>query len=225
MRCALFRRTDARIAGKPVVVKAGENFALLSIKPAQKAEAGRRNIVVKGEARGTIEQYSRSIPLSFQAMANGGKPRAPDKTTEFEAGVEFKYYEGAWEKLPDFDSLQAVKTGTSGTFAIDQRGRDDGFGFKFSGFIDIKKDGVYTFYSKSDDGSRLLIGKDVLLNNDGLHAPEEESGQINLKAGKHAITVLFFEGSVGEELVVSYEGPGVNKQAIPAGVLFHEKTK
>ena len=56
-------------------------------------------------------------------------------------------------------------------------------------------------------------------DNDGLHGPQEKSGQIGLKAGLHAITVTFFERDGGELLEVSYAGPNLGKTAIPASAL------
>jgi hypothetical protein len=49
----------------------------------------------------------------------------------------------------------------------------------------------------------------------------EESGSVELAAGLHAIEVHFFEKDGDADLEVSYEGPGVDKQIIPAEVLWH----
>jgi hypothetical protein len=82
----------------------------------------------------------------------------------------------------------------------------------------VPTDGTYTFYTRSDDGSQLLIGNTLVVNNDGLHGPEERSGSIGLKAGKHAITVTYFDhAGEGDLLSVSYAGPGISKRAIPCG--------
>jgi hypothetical protein len=57
-----------------------------------------------------------------------------------------------------------------------------------------------------------------------VHAAQERSGSIGLKAGLHAIAVTFFEAAGGEELTVSWEGPSVAKQAIPGSALRHGGT-
>src|SRR5690606_22662450 len=80
-------------------------------------------------------------------------------------------------------------------------------------------DGEYTFFTTSDDGSKLFIGTTQVVNNDGLHGAAEQSGKIGLKAGKHAIRVIFFERGGDEVLQVSWQGPGVGKQLIPSGSL------
>ena len=64
----------------------------------------------------------------------------------------------------------------------------------------------------SNDGSRLLIGNTVVVDNDGLHSMMERSGSIGLKAGRHAITVLYFHGDGPfEGLEVRWQGPSLGE--------------
>jgi len=147
--------------------------------------------------------------------------RTPENPANTLAGVDYNYYEGNWNAIPNFSSLSPVKSGSSTTgFDLALRNRDDQFAFSFTGFINVPTDGIYTFYTSSDDGSNLLIGNTVVVNNDGLHGTVEQSGTIGLKAGKHAITVNFFEQGGGQVLTVSYAGPGINKQVVPTSSLF-----
>jgi hypothetical protein len=60
-------------------------------------------------------------------------------------------------------------------------------------------------------------------------APLESWGSIKLEPGKHTIRVEYLRGrgfawwvpQTNEPFEVSYEGPGVKKQPIPADVLEH----
>ncbi|MDB5272596.1 MAG: hypothetical protein JWO58_963 [Chitinophagaceae bacterium] len=146
--------------------------------------------------------------------------RTPENPANTGAGLDYKYYEGNWTAVPNFSTLTPVKTGTISTPDISVRNRDDQFGFSYTGYISVPTDGSYTFYTSSDDGSQLLIGTTLVVNNDGLHGAQEVSGTIGLKAGKHAITVLFFEQGGDQVLQTSYAGPGINKQTIPASAFF-----
>lgn len=146
--------------------------------------------------------------------------RNPENPANAVSGLDFSYYEGSWGNLPDFNSLTASKTGNVGTPDLSIRNRDSDYGVRFRGYVNVPTDGDYTFYVNSDDGSKLLIGTTEVVNNDGGHGPLEKSGTIGLKAGKHALTVPFFQGSGGQTLTVSYSGPGINKQAIPASAFF-----
>jgi hypothetical protein len=138
-------------------------------------------------------------------------------------GVHYDYYEGRWAKLPDFDSIRPIRSGS--LYRLDYRAvhpAGDYFGVVFSGFLSIDTDGDYTFYSSSDDGSRILIDGEQVLDNDGTHAVITVKGTVRLKRGLHPIRVLFFEGMGGESLEVQYEGPGITKQPIPAVRLFQK---
>lgn len=84
--------------------------------------------------------------------------------------------------------------------------------------------GIWTFYTESDDGSRLYIDGSLVVDNGGLHGMEERSGAVQLRAGEHEIKIDFFENGGGAGCKASWEGPGTGKQIIPAGALFHRKS-
>jgi hexosaminidase len=153
------------------------------------------------------------------------KPHEAVDVPGAQPGLAYEYYEyeGRWSKLPDFDKLQSVATGTVPTFDLSVRKRDDRFAFRFRGFIEVPTDGTYTFHLLSDDGSRLWIGSDLVVDHEGLHAATEKSGQVILKAGKHPITVEYFEAAGAQRLKVSYDGPGTEKQVVPASALYHAR--
>jgi predicted esterase len=138
-------------------------------------------------------------------------------------GIGYEYYEGAYNVLPDFSTLTPVATGRTDVITIAPRLRNDNFAFKWTGTINITNPGNYTFYTASDDGSRLYIdGFDaahMVVDNDGLHGTQWRNGTVNLSAGPHTIYVTFFELGGGEEMAAYIEGPGVSGQLIPAAML------
>ena len=136
-------------------------------------------------------------------------------------GLDYAYYEGSWDMLPYFPNLEAIKSGVLTNFLIDEKEENDDFAFKFDGLINITTPGDYVFYTESDDGSKLYIIGEEVVNNDGLHPTEEKSGTINLSVGLHPITVNYFEKDRGEGLNVKYEmGLELPKGIIPESVLF-----
>ncbi len=145
-----------------------------------------------------------------------------DNTPSGDHGLNYLYYEGSWNSLPDFSSLKAAKSGKISNFSLSPRNRNDNFGFRFDGYIEITKAGEYTFYTSSDDGSTLVINGNEVVNNDGLHGNRERSGKISLSAGHHSIRVRFFEKTGGEVLTVKYAGPGISKQSIPDNKLYFQ---
>ena len=143
-------------------------------------------------------------------------------------GLRFVYYEAGgngvgedgWRSLADMEGAEAVRRGAALSFDLSVRGRDEHYGLRFEGYIDVPADGVYTFFVASDDGSRLLIGRDLVVDNDGLHVMREASGAIGLRAGYHPITVIFFNATGDHGLAVALAGPGMDKQPVPAAMLY-----
>ncbi len=148
--------------------------------------------------------------------------RNPDNPAMVGPGVESYYYEGNWNSIPDFSLLDFVSADIDDMITISKRLRNDEFGFKIEGFIDVPEDAYYTLFLVSDDGSKLYIGDRLVVDNDGLHAPKEKSGIIGLKKGLHQITIEFFEKHGGEALEVYWSGKSFSKEMIPATSLFND---
>jgi hypothetical protein len=155
--------------------------------------------------------------------------RVPENPVGATPQLEASYYAlPVLSALPDFTVLSPYLTAsapqvdfasTAGNFAAS--GRADDVGAVFSGWIDVPAGGVWTFFTSSDDGSRLKIGAATVVNNDGLHGMVEASGSIALGPGRHAIRIEFFERGGSAGLIASWQGPGVAKGVIPASVLWH----
>jgi parallel beta-helix repeat protein len=136
-------------------------------------------------------------------------------------GLDYKYYEASnYSVVPIFDNIPAVKAGTVSNYTLSPANRTTNYGFNFKGYINVPADGQYTFYTNSDDGSKLYIDNVLVVNNDGLHGTVERSGTIGLKAGKHAIIVGYIQQAGDAVLSVSYSGPNIGKQTIPSSVLY-----
>lgn len=125
--------------------------------------------------------------------------------------ITFEYYEGEWNNLPDFDTLTPIRVGQLADITLEPKSRGDYYAFRFTTTIDVAA-GNYTFYTASDDGSQLFINDQLVVNNDGLHGVQEQSGSITLDAGEHTLIVTFFERLGGDSLSVSWSGPGFIKR-------------
>jgi hypothetical protein len=154
--------------------------------------------------------------------------RAADEPGALQAGLDTAYYAlSAPSALPDFEQLTPYATdavsqlsyaSTDGDFVTS--GRDNEVGAVFTGYVEVASAGDWTFYTESDDGSRLFIGEDAVVDNDGLHGMAEEAGTIGLDAGLHEIRVEFFENGGGAGLLVRYQGPGQPKSIVPPAAWF-----
>ena len=159
-----------------------------------------------------------SRPISnFGAFTLGYGDAANFKPTSV-GGLNYKYYEGFFSTLPDFNTLTPVKTGNSANVDINIRrmGVNDSFLIVWEGSINIPTAGTYTFETISDDGSRLYFNGTAIVNNDGTHPPQSATGTVTIPAaGKYPITISFFENYGGESLEVYWTGPGIGRQLIP----------
>jgi mono/diheme cytochrome c family protein len=120
----------------------------------------------------------------------------------------FSYYEGRFEKLPDFAKLKPKATGVVGGFDIGVAARESSYALRFSAVLPVERAGEYTFALLSDDGSRLWVDGKLVVDNDGEHAPKGESGKAHLTKGIHEVVVGFFQSGGGAELNVSVTPPG-----------------
>jgi hypothetical protein len=150
----------------------------------------------------------------------GVSPRAPDSPAAVVGGLNYRYYEGAWNALPDFDRIRPVAEGTVNDVSIAPRLRDDEFGFVYEGFITVPATDVYTFTLRADDGVRLRIGDQVVVLNDGLKdGPQRSSGNISLTAGRHRLRLDYFHRSGAEALSLSWSTLQPSPAAVPAAAL------
>ncbi len=157
----------------------------------------------------------RALPAA-QAQFRKVAPRRADAAENAVPGLDFAYFEGSYEKLPDFAGLSPKKTGVAQTCSAKVAARSEHWALQFTGFIEVQKPGIYQFFTTSDDGSRLWIGDELVVDNDGLHGSVEKSGRIALAAGRHAFRMAMFQKSGGVELKVSWQGPDMHKAEIPA---------
>ena len=135
------------------------HIALIDLKPRQKVDlhllCGDRVV----RATCTLAEVPVAKPVGPEGMANG---------------LNFATYLGMWERLPDFNTLKPAATGKTDQpkLAVHAPG-GVGYGIKFTGFVKVPAEGLYTFYTKSDDGSRLYLGDRLVVDNDGLHGAAE----------------------------------------------------
>ena len=140
-------------------------------------------------------------------------------------GLAYAYYEyknGSAE--PKMDGHEPKRTGVIHDLKKLPEHRGNEFGFRYMGFVEIPEDGTWSFFTRSDDGSRLYIDGKLVVNNDGTHPMVEKSGDLELTMGRHAIEVRMFEVGGGEGLEVRWasEECEVKKGVIPASRLSHE---
>ncbi len=184
--------------------------------------------------RGRI-RLARTTEISAQCF-RGGKSVSPvsrktfsrvsplpsENIAKLDSGLAYSSFTGIWKTMPAFDHLQAAGKGVVRNFDLTPRTQPNNFGFEYTGYIRIPRDGMYTFYTDSDDGSCLYIDTKLVVNNDGEHGMVEHKGSIPLAKGLHALRVEYFQSAGDMGLHVSMKGAEVNQHAIPDSVLFYK---
>lgn len=136
--------------------------------------------------------------------------------------LHYSYYEGKWQKLPDFSKLKPKAQGTTGTIgdfsSISQRA--DYWAVLYTGKLKVDHSGLYFFELNSDDGSRLYLNDELVIDNDGIHGESEAKGSIHLEEGMHDIRIEYFEGNYDELLELTYGRSGWPMQSIPQSMLY-----
>ncbi|WP_158870069.1 GH92 family glycosyl hydrolase [Maribellus comscasis] len=131
----------------------------------------------------------------------------------FRKGIEYKYYHAHVMEENDLEKLIPLETGIIQNFTIKQRKREDYFGYIYSGYLHVSKDGIYTFSIKVNDKCTLYLdGKEFLRG--GFKT-------IALRKGKYKIDEKYFQLGAKKFNIISWQGPDFEMQEIPAGVLFH----
>ncbi len=108
------------------------------------------------------------------------------------------------QRLPDFAKLKPVGTIYTSSLNVPPQDFRDGFpgvtkrfewfAIDYTGRFWIEKPGLYTFVLTSDDGARLYLDDQLIIDNDRQHEPEDRTGSIRLSSGIHRIRVPYYQG-------------------------------
>ena len=163
--------------------------------------------------------------LSLTALA----PAAAAAPTGHEPGVTLRSFQMP-PGLVDFCTIKSATTPNVDklTSTIDytttaQFGLSDNFLSVVTASLTIATQGVYAFRLISDDGSKLHIDNNLVVDHGGLHGNTSKDGNATLTAGVHDLRVDYFEAGDGQELKLQWKKPGDSAFTIvPSTVLSTE---
>ncbi|AMM52578.1 beta-hexosaminidase [Rufibacter sp. DG15C] len=181
---------------------------------------------LKPIAESTMLKLSAFIPsgrkgdtytLQYEKQALAPPIQAKTTTT----GLNAIYYKGFFKNTLAMQSVvRATETIMVDKLEVPLTIKDGSFGIQFRGYLDIPETGIYSFYLICDDGGVLNIANRLVVDNDGLHAPLEKSGQVALEKGLHPLELDFIEGGGGYTLKLLYSKNGSQPQPIPQSWLM-----
>jgi hypothetical protein len=143
------------------------------------------------------------IPLCLKAqtdsLAFGDKKWISD-------GVKGDIYflQAGTQALPDFDTMKSAGTIYAKKIDVPERSwttgfpgvpdRIEWFAIVYNGSFKVKKPGHYTFRLLSDDGAKLYIDHNLVVDNDGVHGPGSRLGDKQLDGSRHSFRLEYFQG-------------------------------
>ncbi|MDX1935224.1 MAG: DUF1553 domain-containing protein [Capsulimonadales bacterium] len=133
--------------------------------------------------------------------------------------VVYRYYEGTWPGIPDFDALKPTATGTlnPGFLDLRPRKREENYGFVFEGTLNIPRDGEYTFHLDTDDGSRLRINGQKTLETTAPSGPDtERKAEVRLAAGRVSFRLEYQQAVGPAGISLAWSGPGFARRSLSA---------
>jgi fibro-slime domain-containing protein len=163
-----------------------------------------------------------ALVVSLSAVAAAQEPVATFGTTVvIPSGLRGSVYHIPHNttQVPNFQKMKPV--GAIYTSSLDIPPQDfkqgfpgvtnrfEWFAIDYTGRFWIDDPGKYTFSLLSDDGGWLYIDDQLVIDNGGLHTPEEKTGSVDLSGGIHRIRVSYFQGPKWQvALVLKVAGPG-----------------
>jgi predicted alpha/beta superfamily hydrolase len=161
---------------------------------------------ITGPAKLIVKSFGEN--KKFSSMAKGNFelsetwPALPTVKKAKKGGLHYAYYEGTWDKMPDFAGLKPVKSGIADSvFSLDKLPSQTGFGCVFEGYLKIDVEGYYIFALSSDDGAKLFLGGREIINNDGIHGSDNLiTYVVPLQIGFYPVRIEYFQGGGGRQL-------------------------
>ncbi len=183
------------------------------LHPTENGTQVRARVVLRDGRMGAVKAASfRRVRLS----ASTPLPRE-----ERSQGLLVKVFPGTYpsvDSLPDREESypEGVRAARVPRVQIPDVAPPDTYGAILEGFIQIPRDGIYTFFLTSDDGSSLLIDQELVVDNDGYHSMSERGGQAALRRGWHPLEIRFFQGGGDADVRLEIEGPHTTRREVPA---------
>jgi len=172
-----------------------------------------------------MRTFKNGMAQSYRIVAEVKKLNYTDAgpVDGLKSGLIYNYYERIYNSFTEVGEDAPDASGIASTVSLEipELGRGE-FALDFTAYLSIPKDGKYTFYLKSDDGSGLYIDGHEAINHDGKHAPTEKSESVTLRTGKLPVEIKYYEVGGGRSLQLSWEGPGFEKQEISAREYSHK---
>lgn len=183
----------------------------------------------------TVDVYDGS---SFTTLVDDESYICSSCNIEYSTGLIAQYYKTGLSDLaeiPDFKLYNPDYTLTEENIDFNQiltdwvtstgmtlTGWKYNWAARWRGKLHAPASGDYTFSLSSDDGSKLFVDLEEIINHDGVHAFTNKQGSVYLSEGLHDIEIQFFQGYGYQGVKLYWLIPGEStEQIIPATQFYH----
>jgi RHS repeat-associated protein len=168
---------------------------------------------------------SPSTPLKEFAYRNGELIVQATTPTSSGTGLTGRYFDNM-----DFTNLKLTRDDATVNFdwgvgTPHSSVGADTFTVRWEGKVEPRYSQLYTFYTLTDDGVRLWVNGQLLIDKWIDQGPTEWSGQINLVAGqRYNIVMEFYENGGGALAKLSWSSASQVKEIVPQSQLYPPTT-
>ena len=173
------------------------------------------------------------IPTTIARAAVLSLLALPAQTAETEPGLVAEYF--ALDRVPE--GFPEIPPGRKPTFVRVEpnvhhalvTGEFHGtklaenFFVRWSGFLRCATEGLYNFYVESDDGCRLWVDGELVVDNASGRAMEQKAERLVLKPGDRAIRFEYVQRGGPAGVNLQYKTPQGGREIAPAKVLYHAR--
>ncbi|MBD2682246.1 MULTISPECIES: PA14 domain-containing protein [Nostoc] len=136
-------------------------------------------------------------------------------------GLKAEYFDNA-----DFTNLKLTRTDSTVNFLWGNGSPDaligaDTFSVRWTGQVEAKYSETYNFYTRSDDGVRLWVNNQLVIDKFVNQSPTEYTGSLALVAGqKYDIKLEYFDNTYSALSQLSWSSNSQAKEIIPQSQLY-----
>jgi hypothetical protein len=142
-------------------------------------------------------------------------------------GLKGQYYYGnagnPWQTLV-MERIDPTVDFSWGDGSPDPSMRSDNFTVRWTGMIEVPSTDTYTFHTETDDGIRLYVNGQPVIQNWTDHGVTHDSGDIALIAGqKYEFILEWYENGGGAVCQLSWSTPSLARETIPSRYFSPER--
>ena len=132
-------------------------------------------------------------------------------------------YEFIPKSVDELETAKPLKETLVKNLSLDHLTRAENAGLIYKGYIKVSEQGIYNFFLSADDGGKLWIDDQLVVNNDGRHANIEKSGRVALDKGYHVFRLAYIQEKSAKYLELKYSFDVQEKKPVPPAMYWTGK--